>query len=196
MRENDRSMVEMLGVLAIIGVLSVGAIAGYSKAMMKYKLNKQSEQINQIMMALVEYKSVFASSVLNQSLVPLFKKLNAIPTEMIKANEEDIHDVFGLKVDIIRQTNAGNEELVYLFFSFTGHSNENHVICRNILENFKGYVAELNSLGVNSGTEDAFSQSEWYSKQKIVTMDVQAMQSLCEKCDSDWCNVAASFSLS
>ena len=29
-----RSMVEMLGVLAIIGVLSVGAIAGYSKAMM------------------------------------------------------------------------------------------------------------------------------------------------------------------
>ena len=30
-----RSMVEMLGVLAIIGVLSVGAIAGYSKAMMK-----------------------------------------------------------------------------------------------------------------------------------------------------------------
>ncbi len=30
-----RSMVEMLGVLAIIGVLSVGAIAGYSKAMIK-----------------------------------------------------------------------------------------------------------------------------------------------------------------
>ena len=30
-----RSMVEMLGVLAIIGVLSVGAVAGYSKAMIK-----------------------------------------------------------------------------------------------------------------------------------------------------------------
>ena len=30
-----RSMVEMLGILAIIGVLSVGAIAGYSKAMIK-----------------------------------------------------------------------------------------------------------------------------------------------------------------
>ena len=41
-----RSMVEMLGVLAIIGVLSVGAIAGYSKAMMKYKLNKQAEAFN------------------------------------------------------------------------------------------------------------------------------------------------------
>ena len=38
--ENGRSMIEMLGVLAIIGVLSVGGIAGYSKAMMKYKVNK------------------------------------------------------------------------------------------------------------------------------------------------------------
>ena len=35
-----RSMIEMLGVLAIIAVLSVGGIAGYSKAMEKFKLNK------------------------------------------------------------------------------------------------------------------------------------------------------------
>jgi len=38
--ESGRSMIEMLGVLAIIGVLSVGGIAGYSKAMMKYRINK------------------------------------------------------------------------------------------------------------------------------------------------------------
>ena len=30
-----RSMIEMLGVLSIVGVLSVGGIAGYSKAMEK-----------------------------------------------------------------------------------------------------------------------------------------------------------------
>ena len=41
-------MIEMLGVLAIIGVLSVGGIAGYSKAMMKYKINKTIEQITLI----------------------------------------------------------------------------------------------------------------------------------------------------
>ena len=51
-----RSMVEMLGVLAIIGVLSVGAIAGYGKAMFKYKLNKQTEQLNQVIGAMVRYK--------------------------------------------------------------------------------------------------------------------------------------------
>ena len=40
-----RSMVEMLGVLAIIGVLSVGAIAGYSKAMFKHKANQAINQV-------------------------------------------------------------------------------------------------------------------------------------------------------
>ena len=43
-----RSMIEMLGVLAIIGVLSVGGIAGYSKAMMKFKINKTMQQIAEI----------------------------------------------------------------------------------------------------------------------------------------------------
>ena len=43
-----RSMIEMLGVLAIIGVLSVGGIAGYSKAMQKYRINKTIEQITLI----------------------------------------------------------------------------------------------------------------------------------------------------
>ena len=46
--ENGRSMIEMLGVLAIIGVLSVGGIAGYSKAMEQFKINKTIDQIVQI----------------------------------------------------------------------------------------------------------------------------------------------------
>ena len=46
--QRGRSMIEMLGVLAIIGVLSVGGITGYSKAMMKYRINKTIEQITLI----------------------------------------------------------------------------------------------------------------------------------------------------
>ena len=38
--ESGRSMVEMLGVLAIIGVLSVGGIAGYTTAMNKHRANQ------------------------------------------------------------------------------------------------------------------------------------------------------------
>ncbi len=38
-------MIEMLGVLAIIGVLSVGGIAGYSQAMSKFKVSKTTDQV-------------------------------------------------------------------------------------------------------------------------------------------------------
>ena len=53
--QSGRSMVEMLGVLVIIGVLSVGAISSYSMAMYKYKLNKQSEQLSTIINASIRY---------------------------------------------------------------------------------------------------------------------------------------------
>ena len=46
--QSGRSMVEMLGVLAIVGVLSVGGIAGYSKAMAKFKNTKVMDQASML----------------------------------------------------------------------------------------------------------------------------------------------------
>ena len=37
--EAGRSMVEMLGVLAVVGVLSIGGIMGYSYGMNRYRAN-------------------------------------------------------------------------------------------------------------------------------------------------------------
>ena len=42
--EIGRSMVEMLGVLAIIGILSATGLYGYHKAMIKHKTNKKHLQ--------------------------------------------------------------------------------------------------------------------------------------------------------
>ena len=50
--EFGRSMVEMLGTLAIIGVLSVGAIMGYNYAMNKYRANETINEINLRLMIL------------------------------------------------------------------------------------------------------------------------------------------------
>ncbi|MBQ3695627.1 MAG: type II secretion system protein [Alphaproteobacteria bacterium] len=47
--ESGRSMVEMLGVLAIIGVLSVGGIAGYTTAMRKHRVNEALNTANIMM---------------------------------------------------------------------------------------------------------------------------------------------------
>lgn len=60
MRNNEqgRSMIEMLGVLAIVGVLSVGGITGYSKAMNKFKTNKLNDQVNMI---ITNVRTLFSS---------------------------------------------------------------------------------------------------------------------------------------
>lgn len=55
--QSGRSMIEMLGVLAIIGVLSVGGIAGYSKAMNKFKTNKIADNVS---MLVANIKTLYA----------------------------------------------------------------------------------------------------------------------------------------
>ena len=49
-----RSMIEMLGVLAIIGVLSIGGIAGYRIAMNKYQANVILEDVNRFAFTIIE----------------------------------------------------------------------------------------------------------------------------------------------
>lgn len=58
-QESGRSMVEMLGVLAIVGVLSVGGIAGYSQAMSKFKITKAMDQVQTI---ITNMRTLYASS--------------------------------------------------------------------------------------------------------------------------------------
>ena len=52
--QSGRTMVEMLAVLAVIGVLTVGAIAGLSQAMDKYRLSKTHDDILYINQSIVE----------------------------------------------------------------------------------------------------------------------------------------------
>ncbi len=69
-QESGRSMIEMLGVLAIIGVLSVGGIAGYSQAMSKFKVTKTTDQIQTMV---TNIRTLFASQ-------KTYKGINAAST--------------------------------------------------------------------------------------------------------------------
>ena len=79
-----RSMVEMLGVLAIIGVLSVGAMSGYSKAMEKYKVNKIVQNHGYFIARLVEHENLKEEG---GSIVPYFDKLGLFPGNFTISND-------------------------------------------------------------------------------------------------------------
>ena len=153
-----RSMVEMLGVLAIIGVLSVGAIAGYSKAMFKYKLNKQAEQLNQVVNSVIKYVRVMDSYKSMQNLTPLFVKLGEIPQEMIKPNIQNyFYDIFNNKMYIYNEVGSSNNKnwhalVMYVNLPLLSNSNNSLEICRNVLTVAKENSANINSVYTTSGS--------------------------------------------
>jgi type II secretory pathway pseudopilin PulG len=141
-----RSMVEMLGVLAIIGVLSVGAISGYSKAMFKYKLNKQAESFNSLLNSAIQLypdltrtynakKFDNASGV--QFVLNVFGKMNLIPDSMSIQNNY-IVDIFKNHIWFsYYNSNDGtsNEYLMYVTLARTGNTLSDHdkEVCRNMV---------------------------------------------------------------
>lgn len=80
--EAGRSMIEMLGVLAIIGVLSVGGIAGYSKAMNKFKTNKVADNVSMIV---ANIKTLYAQQKTYDGLTTANAiTLGVVPDELVK----------------------------------------------------------------------------------------------------------------
>lgn len=74
-QDSGRSMVEMLGVLAVIGVLSVGGIAGYKMAMEKYRSNQVVDMANKY--AVIAYSAFMTNKIMNNgvanhNIVPAF----------------------------------------------------------------------------------------------------------------------------
>lgn len=166
-----RSMVEMLGVLAIIGVLSVGAITGYSNAMLKYKLNKQAEQLNQVINTVARFAHSFGEL---KEVTPMFSyliKMGEIPKEMIKNNSSTyyIYDVFNISIAANIQPYSASAEGVEKGVVALGinaelvkKSNQNFEICKNIYTTIKEnssniyYVSSVSGYGTNDQRSGRF----------------------------------------
>ena len=149
---SGRSMVEMLGVLAIIGVLSVGAMSGYSKAMFKYKLNKQTEQISTILNNTLLYVGEFNTTA-GSIVVPLIK-LGAIPENMIRGtdNNPTLYDVFDNRLSISYHID-GNSRFYGIQYVIN-NSDYNLDVCRNVVTAVKENAADLWHINMYKTLED------------------------------------------
>lgn len=151
--QNGRSMVEMLGVLAIIGVLSVGAIAGYSKAMNKYKLNKQTMQVDTILSAISRYKLDLRkfnkdTGDKNYNLIPFMKKLGEIPEDMyVKNDEEKIQDAFKTQYTIYHHSTG---KMYVGLRGFVSNSADGVETCKNLYTIAKTWHNEVSFIEIVS----------------------------------------------
>ena len=150
-----RSMVEMLGVLAIIGVLSVGAIAGYSKAMMKYKLNKHAEGFNMLLNDILRYSSELKQNEDWTYYGDFFNKLGLIPDGLhyrdnltISDNFKNIFRIYAApltseyKGGIMIQINGMQKEVCYNFVQTAKENSENLWLLESMETNdvYQGHI--------------------------------------------------------
>jgi len=61
-RQFGRSMIEMLGVLAIIGVLSIGGLLGYRRAVNNHQANQILDDANRLAFAVIESNQTFQAN--------------------------------------------------------------------------------------------------------------------------------------
>ena len=157
-----RSMIEMLGVLAIVGVLSVGGISGYSKAMDMFKANKMKEQVNQIFYNAINMMDEFERSYQHtQTRVPIadiFEALNIIPDKMVKVSSNSLKDVYGNIFSISCGLATWNDRVtgeyhenyecplwISLYNSASGQ-NKKIDVCTNIMEVAREYHSDITSV--------------------------------------------------
>ena len=185
-----RSMVEMLGVLTIIGVLSVGAIAEYSKAMMKYKLNKQTEQISSILdyvnIHMDDFKRSKTSTAGN--IIPLLKKLNVIPQEMIRKNiSSKIFDIFGNSIGLQNYTfpNSG----VYYFEIYIVLNKGQKESCMNLFTIAKAQRGQLWRTKFETRKGEAAGEANSAFGDNYCTSAFKCLKDLTIAEMEDFCNV-------
>ena len=153
--EKGRSMIEMLGVLAIIGVLSVGGIAGYSKAMMKFKINKT---IDQIAMTVTNIRTLYAQQTTYSGLADTNAyDMGVVDDAMVTAKSQGkntLANVFGGNVFIGTDASGvkGEADSMGAFVvSFDGLPRE---ACVAIATNDWGSNYSSGLLGIKTGNQD------------------------------------------
>ena len=140
LHQNDecgRSVVEILGVLAIMGVLSVGSVMGYTYGMNKYRSNKTSQDINLCMLSLMtsshssgateapnEWKeeTLYPMSIIQEgSNGKSAVSVSGVPQEVCDILFDDLIGVYPIKVGEISYTETAdnvcseiNDMLFYL----------------------------------------------------------------------------------
>ena len=195
--QSGRSMIEMLGVLAIIGVLSVGGIAGYSKAMEKFKVNKW---VDDVVTLIANLNTTYANSknfteIHEKNLTDFFEELNIIPENML---DEQNRDIFGNELQISSHIPSRSEfgSRFFLYF-WTLPNNDSVDECKalfDIAAQYEGsWAAILNETesGQIGGTYSVCGKSapdsyaEWINCQPYNTADIAQNCAVCSKQNCD-----------
>ncbi len=150
-KQCGRSMIEMLGVLAIVGILSAGGIAGYSMAMQNHKTNALIEKVQLIAQQMrILYRGNYETNPRNA-----LKSAGMI---------NDFNNPFGGTLNVGTASDMGSSAERELFWIYTESANIPADTCVKILTSDWGGADVFRSLHiVNNGTSHfyAYKDNNW-----------------------------------
>ena len=198
-----RSMIEMLGVLAIIAVLSVGGIAGYSKAMEKFKINKMIDEYSYLINGILEHiDNLKKTSAENTSLTTVVSDMNLFPPTWKLGPNSNIgpryRDSFGNVIDIYHG-NANDIVFEIYLTSLNKQSSYSTAICTSLIQNFvqpMHYNLHFFWFWVSGGAFSYYYGDNYAaSKRKLIKdLTVVEIQQICQTCrPSQSCSIYLAF---
>ena len=210
---SGRSMIEMLGVLAIIGVLSVGGIAGYSKAMQKWRTNKIIADYNMLISGLFEYRENIINSIKGQTGEVLLNNLvfaAGISPKNWKIKGRYLDDNYGNLVYpyAINDTRYISEPRIVLDFNLNGLvKNENGLsvsagfsdkLCMELFINLVIPLHNMLMAGYVYPYYETMRYGDRYCNQNkkcLKDLTFEEVHNICNVCDKSnrRCNITISF---
>ena len=204
-----RSMIEMLGVLAIIAVLTVGGIAGYSKAMEKFKLNKIIGEYSMFLYNMMEHlddlhrlahETTQSSQVITEELYAM----NIVPDiwsqESTQYFKDSMGNSVGVRVAPYNGTLLPDRLSVSIYLGGLTNTNSAGFTVNLCTSFFTDILIPLQSTLIDAKLfrhKNGFSQ-EWAgsayctaSRKCLSNMTLSDIHELCSSCDSknDICQI-------
>ncbi len=187
-----RSMIEMLGVLAIIGVLSVGGIAGYSKAMQKWKSNLQLNMLSELIANGIKIKSnLNKKSQSFDNITPVIAAMGDLPEQMTYKDDKIIDkdgNTYTIMYGYQSWTNSdgsvsGQFKYVILIY-FTSQANTTlslsvQDLCKNIVMATKEAAEEVYTVYLLSDETQRYTIL--YTKDGLKTASVSDINQKCKQ---------------
>lgn len=193
--QGGKSMIEMLGVLAVIGVLSVGGIAGYSKAMLMWHSNMQRNSLSELLHNMLSIKSNLDQTMPWQHFAGIIDAMGYTTEGLTLVNNGNAFmDRDGNLLDVqygIDDTNGG---LIYRLYIFFGQQSENYTMsardyCHNVALVSQSVINDLQGIYVYYfGEKDGkdYSEANWLFKpQNLKKMKIADIHNACTKAIPD-----------
>lgn len=211
--QTGRSMIEMLGVLAIVGVLSVGAIAEFGKAMYKWKAIKCAEEYNLFISEMLVYEKDWIKMKRKQGsghlfIGPYMEQWGMVPSSWTVSGNY-FSDRLGNRIIPFVRNDLGSSSFNWRvdidFVLSQRKGKETAEFCRLVFHNviipncdriFAIRVAEKRNGSWNNG-------SDWYmgsqycgdSKNCLGTLELIDIEDMCNFCsdEQEACNIVVMF---